>query len=103
MILKAFFFPALLLIILLVLQLQISSTGQLKHQMAIFHSSGGWGLQYQDAVPFGSWWEPSSWLAGGHFLLYSHMVERERERERVSSLVSSSFIRALILSKALLS
>lgn len=83
---------------------RIPSTGQFKHHMVIFHSTGGWGLQYQDAVPFGSWWEPSSWLAGGHFLLYSHMVERERERERVSTLVSSSFYKATNpVKKALLS
>ena len=71
--------------------------------MVIFHSSGEWGLQYQDVFHL---------IPGGSPLLGLQVVTsyyiltwwRERERERVSTLVSSSFDKATNpVKKALLS
>ena len=79
---------------------QIPWTEWFKKQTLISYSSGGWKSEVRRPAWLGSSWGPFPWFVDDPFLLFPHMVEREKERDReICSL--HLHIRALIPSGAL--
>lgn len=63
--------------------------GAYKPQTFIYHNSGGWEFQNQDADRF--WWWPVSWLIDDPVLIITLMVE-QRNKLSEASFINTNFI-----------
>ena len=61
-----------------------------KQQKFVAHCSGAWEVQDQGVGPFGSWWEPSSWLVDDCLLPVSSHGYQGSGGDEGRALVSSS-------------